>query len=121
MAKKIMGNVLLKIDGQLVKTIPGSVEIEFGGFEREEVMADGQFHYRETPIASRVTAKLAVTEKTDIRKINNLAEGMVEVVTDIGGGLTWTQSSATRMGEPVKASSSDGQMDFMSAGDPIET
>jgi len=115
---KFLGNAMVKINGKLIKTVPDSVEIEFGGFERSEMMADNTFNYNEKPVASKVSLKCIVTSKTDVKVINELAEGTVEVITDIPG-KTWTQTAATRMGSPVSITSSDGQLKVEFMGDPI--
>ena len=96
---KFLGNAMVKVNGKLVKTVPDSVEVEFGGFERSEMMADNTFNYQEKPIASKVTFKCIVTSKTDVKVINELAEGTVEVITDIPG-KTWTQTAATAWVRP---------------------
>jgi len=115
---KFLGNAMVKVNGKLVKTVPESVELEFGGFERASMMADNTFNFHEKPIPSKLSFKIIVTSKTDVKTINELDGGTVEVITDVPG-KTWTQTAATRMGPPVKISSGDGQMTVETEGDPI--
>jgi hypothetical protein len=116
---KYLGNAMVKVNGKLVKTVPDSVELEFGGFERASMMADNTFNFHEKPMPSKLTFKALITSKTEEKVINELEGGTVEVITDIPG-KSWTQTSATRMGPPVKVTSGDGQMTIETEGDPIQ-
>jgi Phage tail tube protein len=115
---KFLGNAMIKINGKLVKTVPDSVELNFGGPMRQSVMADNTFNFNEKPAPSKLTFKVLVTSKTDVKVINELESGTVEILTDIPG-KEWTQTGATRMGDPVSLSSGDGQMTIETEGDPI--
>lgn len=114
---KFLGTAKIKINGGLVKTVPGSVELEYGGKTRESVMADGQFNFNEKDVPTKLSFKMLHTSKTQMKKVNELADGMVEVETDIG--KTYTITSAARMGDPIKTKDSDGQVDVSIEGDPI--
>lgn len=109
---------MIKVNGKLVKTVPDSVELTFGGPMRQSVMADNTFNFNEKPAPSKLTFKMLVTSKTEEKVINELEGGTVEILTDIPG-KEWTQTSATRMGDPVTVSSSDGQITVETEGDPI--
>lgn len=115
---KFLGNAMVKINGKLVKTVPDSVELNFGGFMRESVMADNTFNFHEKPAPAKLTFKALVTSKTEEKVINELESGTIEVLTDIPG-KSWTLTSATRMGDPVSVSSGDGQFTVEIEGDPI--
>lgn len=115
---KVLGNGFVKIDGDLCKTIGDSIEFDPGGFEREEVMADNQFHYKEKPRGSRLSVKFAGSEKSKLKKMNDLAGGQIEIILDTG--VSYTMTNATRMGEPPKVSSGDGTISFEAMGDPIQ-
>jgi hypothetical protein len=115
---KFLGNAMVKINGKLVKTVPDSVELDFGGFQRESVMADNTFNFHEKPAPSKLSFKILVTSKTDVKVINELEAGTIEILTDIPG-KEWTQTGATRMGDPIKIMSGDGQATVETEGDPI--
>lgn len=115
---KFLGNVKVKIDGELVKTVSDSVELDFGGFERADQMADDTFNYSEKPIASMLEFEGLVTTETSISKLNGLTAGTVEIITDLAG-VTYKMTNATRMGEAVKVSSSTGRFRMQIKGDPI--
>jgi hypothetical protein len=115
---KVLGNALIKVDGDLCKTIGDSVEFDPGGYEREEVMADNQFHYKEKPRGSRLSCKFAGSEKTKLKNLTDLADGQIEIIMDTG--VSYTMTNATRMGEPPKVSSGDGTIAFEAMGDPIQ-
>lgn len=115
---KFLGNVTIKVDGVSVKTVPDSVEVEFGGMTRKSQMADNTFNYSETPAPSKVTFKILHTQKTGIKALNELADGLIEICTDLGGKI-YKQTSATRMGAPIKTESGSGQITVETEGDPI--
>lgn len=115
---KVLGNVMIKINSDLCKTVGDSVEFDPGGFERKRMMADNQFHYNEAPIPSKLSCKFLFDEKSKLKTMNELAGGTIQIITDTGG-LEYTMSNATRMGEPCKVSSSDGTISFEAEGDPI--
>ena len=117
MAKTMGPGTIVKINGQKVNTVQGSVEVEFGGLERTEKMADNQFNYMETATPSKVTFKALVTPKTPMKLLNELADGQLEIITDIG--VTHLQTSATRMGPPIKMTTTDGELSVEVGGDAI--
>lgn len=117
---KVLGTCIVKVDGQLFKTVPDSVELMFGGFSRTAEVADNTVNHRDGPLVpSKMTCEFLHTEKTDIKKLNDLVGGLVEVVTDIGGGITYTIPNATRTGDPISMSSSNGRIKFQVEGDPV--
>jgi len=115
---KFLGNVKIKIDGQLVKTVPDSVEVDFGGYARADQMADDTFNYNAKPIASMLEFEGLVTTDTSISALNDLEQGTVEVITDLPG-ITYKMTNATRMGDAIKVSSSSGRFRMQVKGDPI--
>lgn len=114
---KFLGNVKVKVNGQLVKTVGDSVELGMGGYARESNMADDTFNFNEKPASSKLSFSILHTNKTDVKALNELESGTVEVITDIG--KSYTQTSATRMGDPITSSSSDGTIKVEIEGDPI--
>ncbi len=118
--RKIMGNVFVKLDGQLMKCVPDSVTLNFGGYPRESKSADGSILFQDKPVmASKLVCKFYVTKATSVDKINNIENGMAEVITDIGGGITYAIVGATRTGDPVEINSGDGTASFQCEGEPI--
>lgn len=117
---KILGTVIVKVNGQNYKTVPDSVEISFGGFARTAEVADNTVNHRDGALVpSKLTCEFLHTEKTDIAALNDLIGGLVEAVTDIGGGITYSIPNATRTGDPVSTSSSNGRIKFQCEGDPV--
>ena len=117
---KILGTCIVKVDGAQFKTVPDSVELSIGGFNRVVETADNEIHYRNGAlVASKVTCEFLHNEKTDLKKLNDLEEGMVEIVTDMGNGITYTIPKASRTGEPITTSSSNGRIKFQAEGSPV--
>lgn len=114
---KYVGTAMVKINGQLVKTVPKSVELNFGGATRTTTMADNTMNFSEEPTPSKLTFKALVTSQTDEKMINDLVNGTVEIIADVG--KSWTMTSALRSGDPVSMSSNDGQLSVEISGDPI--
>lgn len=115
---KVLGNIIIRIDGEACLTVGDSVEFDPGGFTREEKMADNKVNYSEKPRGSRVSCKFLYSERTKLKKINGLTEGQIEICTDTGA-IVHTMDNATRFGEPCKVSSGDGTIAFEAMGDPI--
>lgn len=113
-----LGSAKVKVNGQLVKTLPDSVEVDFGGDQVTDQMADDQYNSSSKPMNSIVTFKILLTPKTPLKLINGLKEGQVEVICDIG--VTYLQTRATRSGAPIKATSADGTVTVQTSGDPID-
>ena len=113
-----LGNCRVKVNGDLCKTVPGSVVLNFGGKTRTSTMADGTYNFAEKDAPATLEAKFLHTDKTQIKKLNALAGGTVEIETDFG--TVYAITSATRSGEPLSSNDSDGQITFRCEGDPIK-
>ncbi len=120
MGQKILGSCVVKVDGISFLTVPDSVEISFGGRAREAVVADDDVHYRDGPLVpSMLSCEFLHSANTDIKKLNDLVNGLVECITDIGSGITYTIPNATRTGLPIKSSSSNGRIAFQCEGKEV--
>jgi hypothetical protein len=117
---KILGSCVVKVDGQTYLTVPDSVELGIGGYNRTVETADNSIHYRNGPlVASSLGCEFLHSANTDLKKLNDLVEGLVEIITDVGNGITYTIPNATRTGDPISTSSSNGRIRFQCNGDPV--
>lgn len=117
-ALKVLGSCYLKIDGQLYKTVPDSVEITFGGREVTAMPADETIVFQEGPLVpSMIAAEFLLTEKFDVKKINELSGATIEVITNIG--VSYVMPKASRTGAPISAASGTGRVRAQFQGDPI--
>ena len=115
---KVFGSSIVVVDGKRYNTVPDSVELGFGGRNREAVVADDQVHHRDGPLVpSMLTCEFLHTASLDIKALNDLVGGMVEVITDIG--VTYTIPNATRTGDPIGTSSSNGRIRFQCQGNEV--
>jgi hypothetical protein len=79
---------------------------------------DETVNYQDGPLVpSKLTCEFLHTEKTDIKKLNDLVEGMIEIETDIG--ITYTMPNASRTGEPIGTVSGSGRIKFQAEGDEV--
>lgn len=117
--KKILGVCIVKIDGAKYRTVPGTTTIGFGGRNRTTEVADETIQYKDGPLMPAfVETEFQHTAGTDIRKLNDLVGGLVEVETDLEN-ITYTIPNATRVGEPIQASDSNGHIKWRAEGDPV--
>lgn len=115
---KILGVCTIKVDGALYKTVADSVELMIGGRARKSVVGDETVNYQDGPLVpSKLTCEFLHTNKSDLKKLNDFVEGMLEIETDIG--VTYTMPNASRTGDPVSTSSSSGRIKFQAEGDPV--
>lgn len=105
---KAIGSAKCKVKGQYCKTVPDSVELNYGGEERTAVIADDTFNYRSVPVPANLKVKFLHIEKTKVKMLNDLEEDVIEIEFD--NGVTYTLEQATRIGSPLTTSSSDGQI-----------
>ena len=116
--KKILGTCIVKIDGAKYKTVPDSVVLGFGGREVFAEAADDTIQYREGPLMpSTLECEFQHTANTDVRKLNEATDVLIEIETNLG--LTYTMPGARRTGPPITTSSSNGRIKFQASGDPV--
>jgi hypothetical protein len=116
---KFVGSAKIKVNGQLVKTVPDSVTVIFGGPTRQSQMADDTYNYSETTTPASVEYEGLVTPKTKIKTLGQVEEGVVEIIPNNGAG-PWTLTSATNI-NPIEVSTSTGRFKQRFEGDPIIT
>jgi hypothetical protein len=105
---KFTGSGKVKVNGQLCKTVPDSIEVMVGGKQRNAQMADDTFNWSEKPVAATVKCKFLLTDKFPMKTVNDLNEGLLEVELDIGKSFDLTE--ACRLGDPLGFTTSDGQV-----------
>lgn len=116
--KKILGVCIVKIDGAKYRTVPGTTTIGFGGRSRSTEVADETIQYKDGPLmAAFVETEFQHTAGTDITKLNNCVGALVEIETDIN--VTYTIPNATRVGEPIQSTDSNGHIKWRAEGDPV--
>ncbi len=117
--KKILGVCIVKIDGAKFKTVPGTTTLGFGGRMRTTEVADDTIQYKEGALfPAYMECEFQHTAGTDITKLNDLLGGLVEIETDLPG-ITYTIPNATRVGEPISTTDSNGHIRFRVEGDPV--
>lgn len=118
MGTKVIGNVKVKVNSKLVKTVPGTVEYDAGGEERTGQIADDTFHYQAMPTPTTVDWEGVVTDNFDMKALNELQGGTVEILSDVPGQSRSLQN-ATRVGPPIKVTSGNGRYKVQVQGEPM--
>jgi hypothetical protein len=118
-SSKILGVCIVKISGKKYRTVPDSVELDFGGYEITAETADDEIHFRAGPLqASMLKCEFLHKADTDIKALNELDDKLVEVeCKDLG--LTYSLPNASRTGPPISTSSSNGHIKFQCQGKPV--
>jgi hypothetical protein len=107
MAKHV-GSAKIKLNGMLLGTVPNTVEVMEGGKQRTAQIADGIFHTNETDVPGSIKAEFLHTAAFSFKTVNELTDGLIEVEYDIGTRLEMT--GATRIGDPISSTTSDGRV-----------
>lgn len=85
MASQVTGVVIVRRDGQSLRSKEGKATIMFGGFERVPVYADGVLAgYAQKPIASKVTLTIVHDNTVDLIAISRDTNVSLEFECDSG-------------------------------------
>jgi hypothetical protein len=115
---KVLGNVKLKINSKLVKTVPDSVELMVGGYQVTAEIADDTVNQRNSKLMpASVKFEGLVTVDFDMKTLNELTGATVEIISDVAG-QNYVITEAFRSGDPVTVSSSSGRFSMLIEGNP---
>lgn len=115
MAGKIAGKVFIRMDGELLESLPDA-SLEFGGDEVEQVMGSNKIlGYREKLVASMITCKFAWKAGAPIEKVRNMREGIVQFEADIGETYQIANACCSK---PPKVENGEIEVEFQ--GDKAE-
>jgi hypothetical protein len=103
---KFLGIItLMTSTGGILATMEG-VSIEVGGYERGEVLANGEVKgYFNKPVAPKISAKFAIGPDFDLEGLRNFTGG--EVVAQGDNGISFTLEGAWTA-SPPKISDNNG-------------
>lgn len=115
---KFVGSGKVKINGQLCKTVPDSIELMFGGHERTAESADDTVCTKDGPLVpSMLNCEFLHTKALDIKMLNDLEGATIEI--EFNNGITYVMPNASRTGPPIKTSSANGRVPFQAQGDEV--
>lgn len=117
MSGRIAGIARIKVNGELLESIPGA-EIEFGG-EVVKDMKKGHRVYGPTyeVVPSKVTCSVVWKNETPIEDFRTLFQGVI--LFEVDNGITYKCSNMYLMGSP-KAKDDSGEIDLEFQGDPAK-
>jgi hypothetical protein len=115
---KVRGNVKLKINSKLVKTVPDSVDLSVGGYQVTAEVADDSINQRNAKLMpASVKFEGLVTAGFTMKILNELTGATVEIISDVPG-QSYLIVDAFRSGDPVTISSSNGRFSMLIEGNP---
>lgn len=110
---KASGRIKVKIDGELLRSLPGA-SIDIGGVTREEKPNDqGTVDYVEKTKPAMVKAKLSHVGTTDLPRILAFTGGQVQYEADNGVTYLVPNAWTKEIGELA-----DGEVEVTFGGDP---
>lgn len=111
---KFTNTIIIKFSGRSIMC--RDCEIDFGGFERPSVFADGRRQgYSEKPMAAKITATSVHSSETDIAALQAAVEITVQAQTDTGS--TYVFRNATLSTPPV-LTGNEGELKLTLEADP---
>lgn len=115
----VTGDLIAKMDGESLRLKQKSGELDFGGFEREAVMADLEVvGPMQSAVPSKFTGTLVHTSQTDLAKLRDARDVTLIIQTDTGKQYTMRNAFLTK--PPVVKAGGDVDVEF--AGKPaVET
>lgn len=116
MAGKISGIARIKMDGELLESLPGA-ELDLGGVEREMKTGHRVYGYTEKVMPSVLTCSIVWKNETPIEDIRKLTDGLILFESD--NGITYKVSNAVCT-KTVKVKDESGEVALEFGGDPAE-
>lgn len=117
--EKKISRLWLRIDGELIETVAGSVKFSAGGYERAQVIGDhGVVGYTEKPVP--MTCEGSVIVGSGFNLTGFVKNGVVELIAQYDTGQIVT-SSGCWFTKPLDFSNDgSGSASFALEGNPLE-
>lgn len=113
---KITGIARIKMDGELLESMPGA-ELDLGGFEREEKTGHRLYGYTEKLMPAVLTCQIPWKAGAPIEAIRSLTDGVVLFESDAGETYKFSNAFTS---STVKVKDEDGMVDVEIKGDPAK-
>lgn len=113
-----LGKAFIKVNGQLLESMPGA-KLNVGGFKRTPVIgANGVLGYSEEPVQAQVECEIAVSGQT---KIMDIAKFKGETITfECDTGQTFVVKDAFLTEPPELTAGEGGKVPLKFAGQPAD-
>lgn len=110
------GTSWIRVNSQLKRTKPGTVDFNPGGFERASQAADNKPHvgFTKKPVGCTLSCTLIHMSDTDMAALNAIEDATIELETDSGKVYQITGSSAA----PPQLTGEEGEMAVSYIGPP---
>lgn len=116
MPGKIGGIARIKVDGELLESLPGA-ELDLGGMERELKAGFRVYGHVEKVMPSMLTCTVVWKNETPIEDFRDLVDGLVLFESD--NGKTYKVSNAVCT-KTVKVKDESGEVTLEFGGDPAK-
>lgn len=111
----LLGSAVVKVDGQVLRSVDGSARLDPGGFTGTTRMGGGLVHGRSlVPKPSRVTVDLVIGADFDHAALQAIDAATIEFSDAYSAGLGWVIAEAwfTEMGEIEEGAESKVSVTF---------
>ncbi len=111
----VTGTIVIKMNGKSLRCKEGAGELDFGGYEREAVIADGEvIGPTQKPAPAKVKGTFVHTNDTDMAELADARDVTILFITDTGPKYTVRNAFSTK--PPVLKAG--GEIDHEFAGKP---
>lgn len=113
-----LGKAFIKVNGQLLESMPGAT-LDIGGVSRAAVVGANTVHgFFETPKPAVVSCQISVSKDTKLEDMNTWAD--VSVTFECDTGQVWVVRQAFLTEPPVMTAGDGGQVPLVFNGPPAE-
>jgi len=116
MATQVTGLVEIRIDGNVIRSLPGAT-LTLDGANKEAIYAGGEFLYKEDPQPPELDMKVAHTADQSIRELADIVDALAIVTTDTG--VVFHMRNAWTM-EPPQLDSGAGEISLKLSGQSVD-
>lgn len=113
---KITGIARIKVDGELLESIPGA-ELDLGGYERELKSGHRVYGYTEKVKPSDLQCTIVWKNVTPLEDLRNTVDGLITFESDVG--KTYQIENAVILETP-KVKDESGECPLHFGGDPAK-
>lgn len=113
-----LGRVFIKLDGELLSSMPGA-KLDMGGIVREPVVGSaGVYGYAEKLKEATVECEISFNGNTDVKKIHDATD--VTITFECDNGKVFIVRNAFSLEPPTLSEGEGGKVALKFAGQPAE-
>lgn len=116
MAGKISGIARIKVDGELLESLPGA-ELDLGGFERELKSGHRVYGHTEKIVPSMLTCTIVWKNETPLETLRDTIGGVITFESDNGKKYKCSNMALLKT---IKVKDESGEVPLEFGGDPAD-